>query len=239
MFKLLLPLLIVLNLSTAAQAQSVTLITADYPPFSYRQDNELKGAIVDEVRQMMEGLGEYTITMMPWARAYAQAQTAKMTCAIGTAHTPERDSLFRWVQPLMIDRNILIKHKGSAVSAMTLDEAKRYSVGTWREDYTETLLRKLDFPKIDVASDITATMRKLMNDRIDLMPMAELYYLKLVKDGQPVERVANLTEQPIGIACQKDFPEPLRRKMQTALDDMIADGTQKQIFLQYDMPLEN
>lgn len=239
MLKLLLPFLLVLSLSAVAQAQSVAFVTEEYPPFSYRDGDEVKGATVDQVRRMMEGLGDYTIEMMPWARAYAQAQTTKMSCALATAHTPERDPLFRWVQPLMIDRNILIKRRGAAVTARTLEEAKRYSVGTWRDDYSETLLRNLGFPKIDEATNITATLRKLMNDRIDLMPMSELYYAKLVKDGQPIERVTNLTEQPLGIACQKDFPEDLRQKMQAALDGLIADGTQKKIFLHYGMPLEN
>lgn len=240
MLRMLLPLLIVSTLSAAAaQAQSVSFVTEEYPPFSYRDGDQIKGATVDQVRQMMSGLGDYTITIMPWARAYADARTTTLTCALGTAHTAERDAMFKWIQPLLIDRNILIKHKGTAVTASTLDEAKRYSVGTWRDDYTETLLRQLDFPKIDVASNIAATLRKLMNDRIDLMPMSELYYDKLVKEGQQIERVTNLAEQPVGIACQRDFPEDLRQKMQAGLDSLIAAGTQKQIFLQYGMQLEN
>lgn len=239
MYRMMGLLLVVLGFSSAAGAQPVSFLTEEYPPFAYRDGVEIKGSTVDQVRRIMEGLGDYTIEVMPWARAYAQAQTTPMSCVFATAHTAERDTLFKWVQPLLIDRNLLVKHKGTDVAAATLEDAKRYSVGTWRDDYTETLLRQLGFPKIDVANSMTATFRKLLNDRIDLMPISNLYYGKLVRDGEPVEQVTVLSQQPLGIACQKDFPEELRLKMQAALDALIADGDQKQIFLQYGMQLDN
>jgi polar amino acid transport system substrate-binding protein len=239
MHKLFLSLFVALLLASATQAQTISFTTEEYPPFVFRQDGEIKGATVDQVRRIMGGLGQYTIEVMPWARAYAQARTTPLSCAFATAHTAERDPIFKWIQPLLMDRSLLIKHKGTAVKADTLEEARQYSVGTWRDDYTEALLNKLEFPKIDVANNITATLKKLMNDRIELMPMSELYYDKLVKDGQPVERVVVLSQQAMGIACQKDFPEDLRQKMQTSLSALIADGTQKKIFLEYGMQLDN
>lgn len=239
MLKLLLPLFMLFSVVTGAQAQSVSFATEEYPPFSFRDGTDIKGTTVDQVRLIMSGLGDYTINLLPWARAYAQAKTTPMSCVFATAHTIEREPLFKWVQPLLIDRSLLIKHKGTAVTATTLEEAKQYSVGTWRDDYTEALLHQLEFPKIDAANNMTATFKKLENDRIDLMPMSELYYDKLVKEGRPFERVLVLSQQPMGIACQKDFPEDLRLKMQAALSKLIADGTQKKIFQQYGLQLEN
>jgi polar amino acid transport system substrate-binding protein len=240
MRRLLLPLLMVLCAGSAANAQTVAFTTEEYAPFSYRENDVIKGANVDQVRKLMTGLGvDYTIDLMPWARAYAQAQTTPMSCVIGTAHNPERDPLFKWVEPLLIDRTILITHTGNGVNANTLQDAKPYSVGTWRGDNTETLLRHLQFPKIDVATDFKATLKKLMSDRIDIMPISEHYYDRLKQEGQPVQMVAVLSAQPIGIACQKEFPDTLLHEMQTALDTLIADGTQKKIFEQYGMQLEN
>ncbi len=47
-----------------------------------------------------------------------------------------------------------------------------------------------------------------------------------------------LSSQPMGIACEKDFPDPIcTARMQAALDKLIADGTQKQIFLKYGLHL--
>lgn len=240
MRRFLLPLMFVLTASAAASAQTVALTTEEYAHFSYRENDVLKGANVDQVRKIMDDAGlDYTMDMMPWARAYAQAQTTPMSCVFATGHNAERDPLFKWVEPLLIDRNILIKHSGSKVTAKTLEEAKAYSVGAWRGDSTETSLRQLQFPKIDLATDFKATLKKLMSDRIDIMPVSELYFERMKQEGQPVEEVAVLSANPVGIACQKDFPDALLHKMQTALDTMIADGTQKKILVEYGMQLEN
>lgn len=239
MLRLLLPILVLLAASPTSGAQPVAFFTEEYPPFNYRDGPDIKGATVDQVRLLMEGLADYTIDLVPWARAYAQAKTTPMSCVFATAHTTDRDPLFKWVQPLVIDRNLLIKHKGTSVAATTIEEAKRYSVGTWRDDYTETVLRKLEFPRIDVANTMTAAFKKLANDRIDLMPISELYYEKLVKQGEPFEKLLILTEQPMGIACHKDFPEDLLQKMQTSLNALIADGRQHTIYQQYGLQPQN
>lgn len=227
-------LLAFLGLAPAARAETVTFTTESYPPFSYQEGKELKGAIVDQVKAIMATTGtDYTIEMMPWARAYKQAQITPMTCVFATGHEPDRDKLFKWVEPLLMDRGLLIKHAGADIQATTLDEAKKYTIGTWREDYSETLLQQREFPKVDVASDFNATLRKLLSGRIDMMPVSESKFEKLKQDGQPVESVMTFAEHPVSIACQKDFPDELLGKMQNALNDLISDGTQKSLFRQY------
>jgi len=226
-----------LMLPTAAAAQTVSFFTEEYAPFNYRDGKVIKGATVEQVEKVMADIGvDYTLELVPWARAYGMAQTTPMTCVFATAHNGLRDPLFKWIEPLLVDRNILIKAKNSKVAADDLEDAKKYLVGTWREDYTETTLKEKGFPKLDVASDFNATLRKLLGGRIDMMPISELYFDKL-KQEQPLEMVTVLSTQPMGVACQKDFPEDLRRRMQTALDKLIADGTQRQIFKKYGLTL--
>jgi hypothetical protein len=73
------------------QRATVQLFTEEYPPFSYREGNTMKGASVEQVEMMMHAAGiDYTIEIMPWTRAYA-AQTTPMTCVFTTAHNDERD----------------------------------------------------------------------------------------------------------------------------------------------------
>lgn len=233
MKKLILTVLLGLSAAIRAHAEPVTFVTEEYPPFSYREDRVIKGTSVEQIEKLMAAAGiEYKIEMLPWARAYTLAQSEPMTCVFSTAHTAKRDPLFKWVEPLLTDRNILIAKTGSGVAPKDMEDAKRYTIGTQREDYSDTVLREKGFPKIDVASDFNATFRKLMNGRIDMMPISQLYFQRL-KSEQPVEKVLELTSQPMGIACQKEFPEDLLTRMQAALDALIADGTQKAIFAKY------
>ncbi|TCU17186.1 substrate-binding periplasmic protein [Rhizobium sullae] len=239
MKKLLLLALLALHCAAPARSQTVNFTTEEYPPFNYRDGKAIKGATVEQVEKVMADIGiDYAMEVLPWARAYSLAQSQPMTCVFATAHNALRDPLFKWIEPLLVDRNILITRKGSGVVAKDLEEAKKYIIGTQREDYTEMVLREKGFTKLDVATDFNATLRKLLGSRIDMMPISEIYFEKL-KTDQPVEMVTMLSSQPMGIACHKDFPSDLQARMQAALDKLIADGTQKEIFLKYGLNLGN
>jgi polar amino acid transport system substrate-binding protein len=56
---------------------------------------------------------------------------------------------------------------------------------------------------------------------------------------QPLVKIALLSSLSLGIACEKNFPDDLRARMQSALDALIADGTQKTIFAKYGLHPEN
>lgn len=233
MKKLLLFTLLSICACSQAMAEGVMLATEEYPPFSYRDGKTIKGASVEQVETVMNDAGiDYTIEMMPWARAYKLAQTTPMSCVFTTAHSAKRDPMFRWVEPLLVDRNILITRSGSGVTAKNLEEARQYTVGTQREDYTEVTLKENGFTKLDVATDFNATLRKLLSGRIDMMPISEIYFGKL-KAEQPLEKLTVLSSQPMGIACEKNFPSELLAKMQAALDKLIANGTQQTILTKY------
>jgi polar amino acid transport system substrate-binding protein len=229
-------LTVMLSLAAApvAAAEAIHFTTEDYPPYNFREGAEIKGAGYDQILLMMEKVGvPYSIEMMPWARAIALAETTAMHCVFTTAHIPERDGRFKWVEPIAIGRNLMIGQKGAGIDVKSVDEAKAYTVGTQRDDYTQTLLEEQGFPKIDLASDLKLTLKKLESGRIDLMPVDEQHYVALERAGEPIEVKFVFTEQKFSIACHPDFPEDLRLKMQAALDGLIADGTQAKILEDY------
>jgi len=222
------------GLASIAHAETISFITEDYPPFAYRDGKDIKGATIDEINAIMADVGTaYTIDVMPWARAYSQAQTVPFTCAFVTAHNAERDKLFKWVEPLLIDRTILMRKTGSGVNPATLTEATKFVVGTQLGDFTADLLKKNNFAKIDLASDFNLTLKKLLNGRIDLMPISEKYYDKLKRDGVTVDNVLLLSEQVYSIACNKGVADDDIGRMQASLKRLIDDGTQDRLFHKY------
>lgn len=225
-----LSMLVVLATATVAEAETITFTTEDYPPYNYREGDGYGGAGYEQVLEMMRHAGlDYTIELMPWARAYSLAETEANTCVFTTAHIPERDGLFKWVEPLAVDRNFMIARRGSGIKVSTVDEAKRYTVGTQRNDYTQNLLERHGFPKVDLATDLKLTLKKLLADRIDLMPISEKYYMQLKAEGNPVEAEFVFSKQTFSIACNKDLPDALHKRLQDGLDKVIADGTQARI----------
>jgi len=226
--------LTLLVLVLPAQAQTIKLDTEEYPPFNYREENAYKGSSVEQVKLLMQDAGlDYTIEMMPWARALSLATTQQDHCVFSTVHNAERDPKFKWVEPLLTNRTVLVRKAGSGVNPSTIDEAKAYSVGTQRDDYTQTILEAHQFPKVDLAVDQTLSLKKLLSGRIDLMPVSEDYFMVLKRQGTAVEVALVLTEDVFSIACNPGVSDEVVARMQSSLDKLIADGTQAMIFEKY------
>ncbi|WP_412051940.1 substrate-binding periplasmic protein (plasmid) [Hoeflea sp. Naph1] len=226
--------LTLLVLVLPAHAQTIKLNTEEYPPFNYREDNEYKGSSIEQVKLLMQDAGlDYTIEMMPWARALSLATTQKDHCVFSTVHNAERDPKFKWVEPLLTNRTVLVRKAGSGVSPSTIEEAKAYSVGTQRDDYTQTILEAHQFPKVDLAVDQTLSLKKLLSGRIDLMPVSEDYFMVLKRQGRAVELALVLTEDVFSIACNPGISDEVVARMQSSLDELIADGTQAMILEKY------
>jgi polar amino acid transport system substrate-binding protein len=235
-------LTIMLSLAAApvAAADIVHFTTEDYPPYNYRVGSEIRGAGYDQVLLMMKEINvPYTIEMMPWARAIALAESEARHCVFTTAHIPERDKLFKWVEPIAVGRNFMVSHKSSGIKVRNIEEAKSFIVGTQRNDYTQTLLENEGFPKIDLATDLKLTLKKLVTKRIDLMPISEQHFIKLQETGEALEAQFLFSEQKFAIACNANFPDDLLARMQGALDKLIADGTQATIFETYNLRYAN
>lgn len=226
-----------LCLASGAQATDISFTTEEYPPYSYRQGDQYFGIGVEQVQELMKDAGlRYGMEMMPWARAYATAQTQSWHCVFAAAHIAERDGLFKWVEPLLVDRNILVSRQGANIKVANLEDAKQYTIGTQRGDYTAGLLKEKGFTKVDLAADFNLTLKKLLSERIELMPMSQNVYTDLRKQGTPIDDVVLFSEQKLGIACHKDIDDATIGKMQQALDKLIADGRQDKIFVKYGMP---
>ena len=228
--------LIVLAIAAPAAAQTLHFKTEAYPPYNYREGKEYRGTSVEQLQRLMEDVpASYTLELVPWARAYSAALHEPMNCAFTTAHTPERDSLFKWVEPLLIDRIYLVARRNSDIAVNSLAQAKHFIVGTQRSDHTYTLLWQMHFDRIDLASDVEVTLGKLLGNRIDLMPMSQNTYYKLRREGVGIEAKVKLSEVRYAIACHKDVPDTLIAQIQAALDKLIASGGQAEIFRKYEV----
>lgn len=221
-------------LASVAHAQSLKLVTEEYPPFSYRESGVYKGSSIDQVELLMKDADiDYSIEMMPWARALMLAETQDMTCVFTTVHSEERDKRFKWVEPLLIDRTVLIGKSGSKIRPATIEDATKFVVGTQRDDFAADLLKARHFAKVDLASALDLTLKKLLNGRIDLMPISEKYFSKLKREGVAVDRILLLAEQINSIACNKSVPDRDIARMQASLKKLIDDGTQEALFRKY------
>lgn len=234
--KTMIALIAMLGSSVPALAENtVSLTTESYPPFTYRNaDGTYQGSSVEQVEALMHKADiPFTMEIMPWARAIALAETQPMHCVFSAARIAEREDHFKWVAPLSVNRHVLVRLSNSAVKPRTIEEAKRYTIGTHRADFTDTLLREQGFPSIDLSSDFEITLKKLLERRVDMVPMSENIFELLKSQGKPLEIALPFSESHFGLACNKQMPNEMISKMQHGLDALIREKGQDEILQRY------
>lgn len=227
--------LLLLPVRPTSAGETLHLTTEQYAPFNFDDGGEIAGLGAEQVREIMRrsGIG-FEMELLPWSRAIGLARERPMTCVFTTAHTVDRDEHFKWVEPLLVERTLLVRAGGSGVEPADVAAATAFRTGTQTGDYTVELLRNAGFSKIDLARDLDLTLKKLLSGRVDLMAVSESFLHRLQDQGVPVEEVAVLHEQVFSIACSLQTPDQIVARMQKALTAMIDDGTQAEILSRYD-----
>lgn len=218
-------------------ADTLHFVTEEYAPFNYVKDGRITGIAVEQVETIAKAAGiDYTLEIMPWARAFAMAENQPGTCVFTTGYNRERAGRFVWVNPLLKDEMVLLKRKDGSKAPATIEEALGMKAGSQRGDIGAQALEDLGFRTIDLAADIDISVRKLVSGRIDLLPTSIKTYENLVKQGQPVEKAMPITGQIYGIACNIRTPPGLIHRLQAELDKLILNGGQDRIFAAYGLP---
>lgn len=219
-------------LAVPALATDVTFNFSNYPPMNFERDGEVVGIGADQVGEIMTRAGmSYEMLPMKWSRAIALAENTPATCVV-TAHTDERAKRFKWVEPLMSQKTVLVGLKDMPAPA-SLEDALKMRVGAWNADYSVDLLAKHGKTDIDLAPTMDQTLQKLQAGRIDLMPISEASIADLAAKGVEVAPKATLDTIVTGIACNLDTSEETMAAMQKALGQVIGDGTQATILARY------
>lgn len=220
--------------SGAAHSEPLKLVTEEYPPYNFSENGVIKGISVEQAELMMKGMGaEYTLEILPWARALSLAENQPSTCLFTTGHDEERDKRFKWVEPLLIDHMVMVRKAGSGIHPTSLEDARRFTIGTQREDFSANFLKKKNFPKIDLSVDMETTEKKLLSGRIDLMMTSEKTFEAMRDQGKTIESALVLEGKLYGFACNLDTPDEVVERMQTQLNLLMADGTQDKLFVKY------
>ncbi|NVJ96580.1 MAG: ABC transporter substrate-binding protein [Alphaproteobacteria bacterium] len=116
---------------TSAEETSLTLLTEENPPYSYQdiESGDLKGTGVSLVKELMRRSNtKFTLTLLPWKRAFREAQENENTCVFVVNRTPAREPLFSWVGPLFEGGWAVYKRPDSEITIQTPADMKPYNV---------------------------------------------------------------------------------------------------------------
>lgn len=232
----------------AAQAENppipeLHLFGEGLPPFAYLEDGRLKGISVEILAEMLIRAGSSQtvddVTLVAWARGYAQAQALKNTLLFSTTRSAARESLFHWVGPIISARVVAIANRNLLKRPMAPQDLSQYRIGVSRNSVGhEMLLRQGVAPSsfIPIVAESRGA-RLLARGRIDLWVAEETMALwemrKLGIDPTRYRVVHRLTENDLYFAFNLETDDEVIEKFQAAIDAMSLDGTQADIIRRY------
>ena len=151
-----------------------------------------------------------------------------------TARTPERESFFKWVGPIVTTKVALFAKKERNIKINTNADLANYKIGSFKGDIVENVLTKKGVPvTLTIADENNA--KKLKRDGIDLWAThtGAGYYFAKKYELPEIEVVHTLSDMNMYLALNKNVPDHIVEQLQSTLDAMKKDGTIERIEKKY------
>lgn len=212
----------------------IDLLTENFPPYNmaqdgknYARDEHISGIGADTVREMFKRAGiDYTLTLrFPWDRIYNTTRQQPGYGLFVTARLPAREDQFKWVGPVGPDHWVLLARGDSSISVTSLEEASQYRIGAYTGGaIAEHLQNKGLVPAL--ALNDRNNVAKLVNGDLDLWATSDPvgFYLARQEGASGFRTVLRFGGADLYLALNKETPDEIVQRLQTALDEMRAEG---------------
>lgn len=239
-------LLLLASVTTYGLAADTALIavTEPWPPYNtFSNDDTADGAhaLILQRALALSGL-EAQISVYPWARAMALAQSRPNTLLLSVARTPAREQQFIWIAKLSQTQQFLW-HLGSAThtSEASLQQIMRCcSICTIRKDVSEEALRQQDSEhsmRLVLTGSHHDCLRMLRSGSVAYMAGSP-YRIQatLQQGGLPASTLHRATAiappRQLFLAASHGTPEATVRKLRHAMHQLQQSGEHERIMQQ-------
>lgn len=225
-------------LPTIAQAESIKLVIQEFAPLTHTsaKANVVEGVLTEKIQEIMKRAGETTsIRSTSLARALLATQTEENTCMIGLRRTPERESSFNWIGPLITDDWVLYGKKDNLRKLKNFEEAKPYRIGSYKNAATGLQLMEQGY-KIEFASEDEDNPRLLLNDRIDYWIVSELHGMYIAQQqghGKDISHAVRYKNIELYMLCHNAMDRQRVAKFNKLNKEIETDGTMEKILHKY------
>nr|NJM01366.1 ABC transporter substrate-binding protein [Desulfobacula sp.] len=226
--------------------QEIRFITENSPPFNYIEDDKIKGIFVEVLmavsRQMESPLGWDRISVMPRDKGYQSLSAGGKKCLFGTARTKERETLFKWAGPVVLNRILLISKAGSDIHINALARIRSLKTGVVTDDIAEKILLEADLPPESLSRAFGShaaldLIQDLDRGMIDAWAQGDLAARWLIKKNARAPRdfktLYVLKEEQMYFAFSNDVSNGFISVFQRALDRVKKKGDVKRILKTY------
>lgn len=227
------------------QAKEVYVVAPEYPPYQYTVDGKVQGIDYEIIKEAFKRTGHTVkIEILPWTRALKTVQHGVADVLMAAYKTPEREVDFLYSkEPLIIQTVSLFKHKDLYLNYLgdftqladhRLGVRYKFSYG---EEFDNAIESNL-FPELEKSPDTITNIKKLVNDRLDIVAANKYGALHFLKELNKLDMAEELTppiqEIPAYLLFtkKKDLGD-IPAHFDIHLREMKADGTYQEIIDSY------
>ncbi|MFZ6751137.1 substrate-binding periplasmic protein [Undibacterium sp. Ren11W] len=226
------------SIPASVHAENIKLLIQEFTPFTYTNPKtaQIEGVLSDKIQEIMKRAGASTsIKSTSLARALQTTQNEENTCMIGLRRTPERESSFKWVGPLIFDDWVLYSKKDSTVKLKNFEDAKPYRIGSYKNAATGLQLTEQGY-KIEFANEDDENPRLLVNSRIDFWVVSELHGMYMAQQQgywKDLQRAVKYKTIELYMLCHPAMEKNRIAQFNRYNKELDSDGTMDKISHKY------
>lgn len=164
--------LLCLLMGALAKAETYQLVTEEWAPYNYRENEHITGMATEVVRAIMALTGDdFEIRMRPSMRATRVLQTQPRTIMYSMFRTSERESLFKWVGPIAEESIYPYQLAAAAQPIHTLEHLLHAPrITTRHAGLVPSMLASMGFDNLDTsATESEQLYRMLLAGRTEVI----------------------------------------------------------------------
>ncbi|HJO92552.1 MAG TPA: transporter substrate-binding domain-containing protein [Victivallales bacterium] len=159
------------------------MLSESYPPLVFLKDGKIEGMFAEVVDSIAKTLKINTdIIIQPWDKSYETALTTPNIVIFPIVKTSIREKRFYWIEPPLIDFTVYFyERSGRDLIINSLNEAKKYKIGTNRGFYSDEIMRREGFKNLVTYETPKDNIKALMNGEVDLVVFTDFRAEILIK----------------------------------------------------------
>lgn len=233
---------VVLVIAGNCYAEKTRVFTESLAPVHFEDKGEVRGIATEIVRAIFAEAGlEPVIEVYPWLRSYQMALTINDSFIYTMNRTSKRESLFKWIGPILAKETYLYKLKSRKdIEIANYEDAKKYTTAVILGHSLTTGLMDKGFRE---GMELIATPNKKIQIKVFLKGRSDLItgnqytiYESLKAEGyslQDVEPVLFITSKGYYLGANINTDDEKVKKLRQANDKVQASGLVEEIIEKY------
>ena len=223
-------------MTSLSAAQTLKLVTLEYPPYEYTENGEVKGMAVDIVKLIFKEMNQpISIEVLPWSKAIKYIEDGERDAIFTAFKNPKRELFADYSANLMPQIVSLFVKKGSMIAYDgDLSLLSKYSIGVIKKvsygKVLDTAIANKVFEKVVVSGNGTENFQNLVAGKVDIVASNKYGGLYILKQLNKLDAAVELPKRLQTVSSYMAFSKKrnlshIRDQFNVILKRLKKDGT--------------